>query len=341
LTTAGFCRYIRLLKQISATKSFYFAEGYDLTNSLQRNYEIAAKGSDAASRSHSLMHVLQSADDRFFWNREACAELIAAGHGIERIITPIINGFVCSAEVPTFGLRMLLVSRRACQRQGTRFVMRGADLDGNVANYAETEQLLLWNNGKESSFVQIRGSIPLLWEQPVTMKYTPKAVLSTNLAASQGAFNKHVQQQLNIYSNLVAINLIDKKGDQKRLGDAFEKAAAEFSKGLGSASKLRYVWFDFHHECRKMKWENLSKLVNTVSDSVEQFALFERSESGVVSRTQTGVLRTNCMDNLDRTNVGQSIFARRAALEAMGVWPETQKRYARACDAEAGVRVLS
>ena len=23
---------------------------------------------------------------------------------------------------------------------------------------------------------------------------------------------------------------------------------------------VKYVWFDFHHECRNMKWENLSKL---------------------------------------------------------------------------------
>jgi hypothetical protein len=32
---------------------------------------------------------------------------------------------------------------------------------------------------------------------------------------------------------------------------------------------------------------------------------------------QAGVLRTNCMDNLDRTNVVQSLFARRAALAAV------------------------
>ena len=24
---------------------------------------------------------------------------------------------------------------------------------------------------------------------------------------------------------------------------------------------VEYVWFDFHGECKKMKWENLSKLV--------------------------------------------------------------------------------
>jgi len=31
---------------------------------------------------------------------------------------------------------------------------------------------------------------------------------------------------------------------------------------------LHYVWFDFHGECKKMKWENLSKLVDIVRDEL-------------------------------------------------------------------------
>jgi hypothetical protein len=60
--------------------------------------------------------------------------------------------------------------------QGFRFTARGADSAGHVANFVETEQLLLSSDGL-SSFVQIRGSIPLQWAQPVTMAYTPRAVL--------------------------------------------------------------------------------------------------------------------------------------------------------------------
>ena len=31
---------------------------------------------------------------------------------------------------------------------------------------------------------------------------------------------------------------------------------------------IEYVWFDFHGECKKMKWENLSKLVDIVKKSI-------------------------------------------------------------------------
>jgi hypothetical protein len=48
--------------------------------------------------------------------------------------------------------------------------------------------------------------------------------------------------------------------------------------------------------------------------SLLPYRYFSREPSGVVSSWQVGVIRTNCMDNLDRTNVVQSLFARRSLL---------------------------
>jgi len=74
--------------------------------------------------------------------------------------------------------------------------------------------------------------------------------------------------------------------------------------------KVRYVWFDFHHECRNMKYQNLSKLVKEVNSEFDRFGYFSMDPSGKVTATQGGVMRTNCVDNLDRTNVVQSLFGR-------------------------------
>lgn len=57
-----------------------------------------------------------------------------------------------------------LVSRRSCMRTGMRYRTRGINHFGYAANFVETEQLVIFNN-TISSFVQTRGSIPLLWEQ--------------------------------------------------------------------------------------------------------------------------------------------------------------------------------
>lgn len=33
---------------------------------------------------------------------------------------------------------------------------------------------------------------------------------------------------------------------------------------------LRYVYFDFHHECRGMKYENISKLIETLKHDLDE-----------------------------------------------------------------------
>jgi hypothetical protein len=48
--------------------------------------------------------------------------------------------------------------------------MRGIDEEGHVANFVETEQALLYPDGKQTAFVQIRGSMPIRWCSPVCCK---------------------------------------------------------------------------------------------------------------------------------------------------------------------------
>jgi len=99
------------------------------------------------------------------------------------------------------------------------------------------------------------------------------------------------------------------------------------------SDKVHYEWFDFHHECRKMKWENLSKLIAKIKDKLEQYGYFlAKFEGGFdkpltktqiqVIAAQNGTIRTNCMDCLDRTNVVQSVIERQIAhkqLHKMGI----------------------
>ena len=68
----------------------------------------------------------------------------------------------------------------------------------------------------------------------------------------------------------MCINLIDKKGSQKKIGDQFTRLYQD----LGD-SDIGYVWFDFHGECAKMKWENLSRLVNQVTNELESYGRFQ------------------------------------------------------------------
>lgn len=76
-------------------------------------------------------------------------------------------------------------------------------MQGAVANQVETEQLVevKADDGSQplvSSFVQMRGSIPLLWSQIPNIKYKPATELAP-LEASERAFDAHIKDLLSVY----------------------------------------------------------------------------------------------------------------------------------------------
>lgn len=67
-----------------------------------------------------------------------------------------------------------------------------------------------------------------------------------------------------------------------------------------------------------MAYENIGKLVGILEKELEEFGYFEGDLSdGKILRQQEGIVRTNCMDCLDRTNVVQSVLARRALFQQL------------------------
>lgn len=65
--------------------------------------------------------------------------------------------------------------------------------------------------------------------------------------------------------------------------------------------------FDYHQECRGGNQTNLSKLKAKVGQSLEEFNFFHTDGTNVYS-FQTGTIRTNCLDCLDRTNCVQTFL---------------------------------
>ena len=93
------------------------------------------------------------------------------------------------SKLPSF-YRLCIISRRAYARAGTRYKRRGLDEEEKVANYVETEQIVLYHS-HALSFVQVRGSTPILWSQP-GLKYRPPPRIDRSEADNQMAFSKHL-----------------------------------------------------------------------------------------------------------------------------------------------------
>lgn len=206
---------------------------------------------------------------------------------------------------------LTLISRRSVKRAGVRYLRRGVDDEGNTANSVETEQILsstTWDpNSKVFSLLQLRGSIPLYFSQsPYSFK--PAPTIRHSMQTNQVSFDRHFKDIGRRYGNIQAVCLLDKHGVEVKLGETYEKFVDNFNKsGRVSGKDIGFKWFDFHAECRGMKFENVSRLVTEMDDTLNEFGDTIVQENKVLQQ-QNGVIRTNCMDCLDRTGVTQCAF---------------------------------
>uniref|UniRef100_A0A673I3V6 Phosphatidylinositide phosphatase SAC1-B-like n=1 Tax=Sinocyclocheilus rhinocerous TaxID=307959 RepID=A0A673I3V6_9TELE len=290
--------FLSMLSNVLNTDGFYFCTDYDLTHTQQRLSNT--------SPDFQEMSLLERADQRFMWNGNLLREITAQPE-LHKFAFPVIHGFIvmkpCCINGKVF--EWILISRRSCFRAGVRYYVRGIDSEGHAANFVETEQIVQYNNA-QASFVQTRGSMPFFWSQRPNLKYKPKPQISTDTNHMDG-FRRHFESQVLIYGKQVILNLVNQKGSELPLEQAFAKMV-----NVTLASLLRYIAFDFHKECSKMRWHRLQILVDAVSDLQDEFGYFMVSSDRKVTSEQSGTFRSNCMDCLDRTNVIQSLLARRS-----------------------------
>ncbi|KAG0593154.1 hypothetical protein M758_1G301500 [Ceratodon purpureus] len=299
--------FVHLLKTLQSTPGLYFSYDVDLTLNAER-YQAVAMSEQPSLWKH--------ADDRFLWNNQLMQELIA--QKMEPYILPVIQGSFQTIESVAKGkpVKVSLIARRSMRRAGTRMWRRGADLEGNVANFVESEQILE-SQGYFASYTQLRGSIPVLWEQIVDLTYKP-TIKTVNYENTPKAVERHFNDLQKRYGDVLAIDLINQEGSEGVLSVAFGEAMQKISN-----KHIRYLAFDFHRICGHIHFERLSALYDDIREDLSRQGYYLRDPSGKVLQEQKGVVRTNCIDCLDRTNVTQSLIGRKALevqLERIGIF---------------------
>ncbi|KAI4341868.1 hypothetical protein MLD38_026540 [Melastoma candidum] len=198
---------------------------------------------------------------------------------------------------------MTLISRRCTRRLGTRMWRRGANMEGDTANFIETEQIVE-AKGLKLSLLQVRGSIPLLWEQIVDLSYKPGLRIIEHDQMSK-VVERHFLDLSQRYGDIIAVDLTDKHGDEGKLSLAYAEQ-------MQKLPNVRYIAFDFHHICGNSRFENLEVLYEELSTDFEMQRYLLVDAEGNIMEEQRGVIRANCIDCLDRTNVTQSFLAQRS-----------------------------
>ncbi|KAI9314056.1 SacI homology domain-containing protein [Dichotomocladium elegans] len=296
--------YIHLLQDHLRQNTFYFSYTYDLTRSMQRQRQEGSEGP-----------LWKQADNRFFWNRYLVEKMTCADEDLSAFILPVIQGFIniSSVVINNRHLSFGLISRRSRERAGTRYFSRGLDTNGHASNFVESEQVVICDHPHTSgqidlSFVQTRGSLPAIWGQIANTRYTPQLWADTGLENDKvlSASKSHFDEQVRIYGPLVLVNLVNKKGYEYPMGRLYEHIIEKLAD-----PRLYYAHFDFHHECRNMRWNRVQLLIDKLEPQlVKQGYYCHDPQDASLAKLQTSIVRSNCMDCLDRTNVVQSALAK-------------------------------
>uniref|UniRef100_A0A8D0AB64 phosphoinositide 5-phosphatase n=1 Tax=Sander lucioperca TaxID=283035 RepID=A0A8D0AB64_SANLU len=264
-------------------------------------------------------------DNRFFWNQSLHLHLKHYGVNCDDWLLRLMCGGV---EIRTIyaghkQAKACTFSRLSSERAGTRFNVRGTNDDGQVANFVETEQVIFLDD-KVSSFIQIRGSIPLFWEQPGIQVGSHRVKLSRGFEANAPAFERHFTALRRLYGKQVIINLLGSKEGEHMLSKAFQSHL----KASEHATAVKMVNFDYHQNVKGGKADKLHSVLKPyISKFMEDCGFFYYSGETGIARTQGGTVRTNCLDCLDRTNSVQAFFALEMLpkqLEEMGLTEKPQ-----------------
>uniref|UniRef100_A0A8D0ASJ9 FIG4 phosphoinositide 5-phosphatase n=1 Tax=Sander lucioperca TaxID=283035 RepID=A0A8D0ASJ9_SANLU len=342
-------RYVRIFQNVDLSSNFYFSYSYDLSHSLQYNltllqrpYELWSSPTSPAEEEVNKQSKQDSFDifeDEglptqvvYGLQSEPYYKYVWNGKLLERVkdivhhdwLMYIIHGFCGQSKLLIYGrpVHITLFARRSSKFAGTRFLKRGANCEGDVANEVETEQIvhdasvMSFAAGSYSSYVQVRGSVPLYWSQDIStmMPKPPIRLDQADPYAHVAAL--HFDQMLQRFgSPIIILNLVkkrEKRKHEKILSEELYPAVINLNQFLPPDNCIDYIAWDMARYTKSKLCNVLDRLSMIAENVVKRTGFFiNRSDFYSSFCTTlglcflTGVLRTNCVDCLDRTNTAQ------------------------------------
>ncbi|KAG0228051.1 phosphatidylinositol-3,5-bisphosphate 5-phosphatase [Mortierella sp. GBA43] len=292
-------RYLQMFRMVDLTKNFYFSYSYDITRTLQWNMTRNPR--------------IEGRNQMFVWNQYLLENGFGEQTGIEnQWALPVMYGFVEQSIIKWHFLAL--------------------DFKGYVANDVETEQIVSemsttsfygagsqMANPRHTSFVQHRGSIPLYWTQDGT-NMSPKPPIELNVIDPYfTAAAMHFDDMFKRYgAPCIVLNLIKAKEKTPReslLLQEFTECIEYLNQFLPEEKKIWHIRWDIRNE-------NVISVLEIIAEKAFARTGFfysgynqaptSRQAKNIIygSGLQNGVVRTNCIDCLDRTNAAQFIIAK-------------------------------
>lgn len=331
-------RYLSILNSIDLTRFFYFSYSYNITRSLQENITRERNAFNEGQK-----HPNRDYQDMFVWNNYLLEPAHEAIKNVYDWCHAVVHGSIDQSSFEVFGRRIYitLLARRSRHFAGARYLKRGTNDLGYVANDVETEQIVsealttsfhapgprLWSNPTYTSYVQHRGSIPLHWTQD-NSGVTPQPDIELGISDPfYSAAALHFDHLFERYgAPIYVLNLIkqrERTPRESKLLHAYKRAIEYLNQSLPKDKKITYEAFDMARASKTRGQDVIMSLESLGEKVLRKTGFFHNGDADFdTPQVQNGVARTNCIDCLDRTNAAQFVIGKRALgrqLQALGV----------------------
>ena len=337
-------RLLGIFSAVDLSKGFYFSRSYDITRTLQHNIirerQAINKGLNIPSDPDH--------NDMFIWNHHL---LEAARKHLQKPFDwclAITHGYIDQSALSIYWGRVVyitIIARRSRFFAGARYLKRGANDLGYVANDVETEQIVsemqtqsfhgagrkLFANPNYTSYVQHRGSIPLYWTQDASGVQPKPDIHLSIFDPFYSAAALHFDNLFQRYGTpIFALNLVKQKekfARESKLGSEYKTAVQYLNQFLPEGKKIIYKAFDQARATKSKDGDVIGDLEEIAENVLSHTGFFHNgSATNEGAQLQNGVARTNCIDCIDRTNAAQFMIGKKALgyqLQALGVLEDT------------------
>ncbi|CAD8126962.1 unnamed protein product [Paramecium sonneborni] len=319
-------KYKKLFQDYDLEIGFYSSYTYDVTSSLSKNIIP----SEDVQNKNQKYHQIGQYRNLFMWNHYLLTEFDKIIKD-KRWVIPIIHGYCEQSTIKTVAnyFSITLLARRSIKHAGARYLTRGINEQGYVANFVETEQIVIELDKSTcqrpacSSFIQIRGSAPVYWYQEPKMYLFKLPIKIHQSDPYLYATKKHICDLISSYGrSIYMVNLVKQNEHNKReqvLAEEYFAAINTVKEEMQNQTEIElgYLGFDMKAQLKQDKEEFVNKCYSLAYYCIMKTGVFlfvkePKCNENVIIEIQNGVVRSNCVDCLDRTNAFQQLIGEMA-----------------------------
>ncbi|KAH0790880.1 SacI domain containing protein [Histomonas meleagridis] len=272
-------------KEFQVNDNHYFCDTYDLTNLFPNKST--------------------QPDNGFIWNLawKKPFEVLGLGH----CCINLIQGVCMTSNFTKFDFQITYIARRSVLNPGTRYNARGLNDLNCPGNEVECE-LIFQRNNQFWSTQWRRGSIPIRWKTVFSTLSSPKHIADPiHFADGTAEYFRSLQGRFGEDIPIRIISLLDssEKADEnseKDIKTKFQEAIEKISNaGVRNVFLTPFDLNKFLHS--NGTTELMNDFLSYLGPVIESDGFNSGTLPLTINEHQKGLMRFNCADSLDRTNV--------------------------------------